>query len=184
MAKKLEEMTLAELWRLFPINLVAHNPQWPCWYAEKKDELKELFRSYSVDVYRIEHIGSTAVPDIFAKPIIDILIEFDSSREMQKAKTVLVSAGYRCMSEKENRISLNDGYTEQGFAERVFHLHLRLRGDCDEIAFRDYLRSHSDVAAEYERLKQDLAERYQFDRDAYTEAKTLFVRKYTCLAKV
>lgn len=183
MAKKLEEMTLAELWYLFPINLVAHNPQWSYWYAEKKDKLKKLFRSYSVDVYRIEHIGSTAVPDIFAKPIIDILIELNSSREMQKAKTVLMSAGYRCMSEKENRISLNDGYTEQGFAERVFHLHLRLQGDCDEIAFRDYLISHPDVATEYERLKQGVAERYQFDRDAYTEAKTPFVQKYTRLAK-
>ena len=176
-------MTLTELWHLFPITLVAHNPQWPFWYAEKKNELKELFRSYSVDVCRIEHIGSTAVPDILAKPIIDILIELNSLREMQKAKTVLVPAGYRYMSEKENRISLNDGYTEQGFAERVFHLHLRLRGDCDEIAFRDYLISHPDIAAEYERLKRDLAERYKFDRDAYTEAKTSFVQKYTRLAK-
>ena len=175
---------MTELWHLFPINLVAHNPQWPFWYAEKKDELEELFRVNSVDVYRIEHIGSTAVPDIFAKPIIDILIELKSSREMQKAKTVLVSAGYRCMSEKENRISLNDGYTEQGFAERVFHLHLRLQGDSDEIAFRDYLISHPDVAAEYERLKTDLAKRYEFDRDAYTEAKTSFVQKYTRLVKV
>jgi len=180
MTKKLEEMTLTELWLLFPINLVAHNPQWSCWYAEKKNKLEKLFRANSVDFYRIEHIGSTAVPDIFAKPIIDILIELNSSREMQKAKTVLVSAGYRCMSEKESRISLNDGYTERGFAERVFHLHLRLRGDCDEIAFRDYLISRPDVAAEYERLKRDLAERYKFDRDAYTEAKTPFVRKYTC----
>ena len=75
---------------------------------------------------------------------------------------------------------MNDGYTERGFAERVFHLHLRLRGDCDEIAFRDYLISRPDVAAEYERLKRDLAERYKFDRDAYTEAKTPFIQKYTC----
>ena len=183
MTKKLEEMTLSELWHLFPIYLVAHNPQWPFWYAEKKNKLEELFKANSVDVYRIEHIGSTAVPDIFAKPIIDILIELNSSREMQMAKTVLISAGYRCMSEKENRISLNDGYTEQGFAERVFHLHLRLRGDCDEIAFRDYLMSHPDVASEYERLKLDLAERYKYDRDAYTEAKRPFVQKYTRLAK-
>ena len=184
MTKKLEEMTLTELWHLFPIYLVAYNPQWPFWYAEKKNELEKLFRANSVDVCRIEHIGSTAVPDIRAKPIIDILIELNSSQEMQKAKTVLVSAGHRCMSEKENRISLNDGYTEQGFAERVFHLHLRLRGDCDEIAFRDYLISHHDVAAEYERLKTDLADRYKFDRDAYTAAKTPFVQQYTRQAKV
>ena len=87
------------------------------------------------------------------------------------------------MSANENRISLNKGYTESGYAEKVFHLHLRLEGDTDEILFRDYLNSHPDVAKEYEQLKLKLWKEYEHNRDAYTEAKTNFVKKYTNLAK-
>ena len=82
-----------------------------------------------------------------------------------------------------NRILLNKGYTENGFAERVFHIHLRLKGDVDEIYFKDYLNAHPDVAEEYEKLKLSLWKKYEHNRDAYTDAKTEFVKKYTRLAK-
>ena len=71
----------------------------------------------------------------------------------------------------------------QGFAERVFHLHLRLLGDNDELYFRDYLLAHPDIAQAYERLKLSLWKQYEYDRDSYTEAKTDFIRRYTELAK-
>ena len=87
------------------------------------------------------------------------------------------------MSASENRISLNKGYTPNGFAKKVFHLHLRLEDDADEIYFRDYLNSHPDVAKEYEELKLQLWKEYEHNRDAYTNAKTQFVKKYTNLAK-
>ena len=76
------------------------------------------------------------------------------------------------------------GYTENGFAERVFHLHLRYIGDNDELYFRDYLIEHSDIAIEYEKMKLELWKEYEFDRDGYTNSKTDFIQKYTEKAKL
>ena len=116
---------------------------------------------------------------IWAKPIIDILIEVPDQGLLLETKNILVSNGYICMNESENRISLNKGYTEDGFDERVFHIHVRLAGDNDEIAFRDYLNAHPDVAKEYEKLKLSLWKKYEHDRDGYTEAKTEFVKRHS-----
>ena len=83
------------------------------------------------------------------------------------------------MAQSVDRIDFNKGYTLQGFAERVFHLHLRYIGDNDELYFRDYLLNNAAVAKEYERLKLDLQKRYEHDRDAYTSNKSGFVKYYT-----
>ncbi|HEL1145044.1 TPA: GrpB family protein, partial [Streptococcus equi subsp. zooepidemicus] len=83
----------------------------------------------------------------------------------------------------ETRIILNKGYTEHGFAEKVFHLHIRIVGDNDELYFRDYLNEHKEIGKEYEILKLSLWKEFEHDRDGYTEAKTDFIRKYTNLAK-
>ena len=88
------------------------------------------------------------------------------------------------MSESRDRISFNKGYTEDGFAEKVFHLHLRYRGDNDELYFRDFLIEHPDVAKEYESLKMLLAKRYKYNRDEYTRAKSDFVLSFTNKAKM
>ena len=79
--------------------------------------------------------------------------------------------------------SFNKGYTENGFAEKVFHLHLRYIGDNDEIYFRDYLITHPDIAKEYETLKLKLWKRFEHNRDGYTESKSEFITKYKMLAK-
>ncbi len=88
-----------------------------------------------------------------------------------------------CMSESAGRLSFNKGYTENGFAERVFHLHLRKASDNDELYFRDYLNAHPDVMKEYEKLKLSLWKQYEHNRDGYTERKTDFVKEYTQKAK-
>ena len=80
-------------------------------------------------------------------------------------------------------MSFNKGYMEEGFADKVYHLHLRYAGDNDEIYFRDYLNAHPEVAKEYETLKLGLWKRFEHDRDGYTAAKSEFVTKYTELAK-
>ena len=87
------------------------------------------------------------------------------------------------MSERENRKSFNKGYTVTGFAENVFHVHLRYYGDNDELYFRDYMNDHPALAAQYEKLKLSLWKKYEYDRDAYTDAKSAFVEKYTSCAK-
>ena len=81
------------------------------------------------------------------------------------------------MSTEPNRISFNRGYTEDGFADKVFHVHLRYAGDNDELYFRDYLNEHTQIA------KLQLWKLFEHNRDAYTEAKTEFVKKWTSKAK-
>ena len=177
MGKKLSEMTLEELWELFPIMLTEHNDCWDEYYI---DELTELQKVLPQGV-RINHIGSTAIKGIWAKPIVDILVEVGNN--LTDISKILQENGWIKMSESEKRISLNKGYTENGFAEKVYHLHLRYLGDNDEIYFRDYLNTHPEIAKKYENLKLGLWKKFEHDRDGYTEAKSEFVIKYTTLAK-
>lgn len=86
------------------------------------------------------------------------------------------------MSVTDVRISLNKGYTENGYAEKVFHLHLQHKIGKREVYFRDYLNAYPEIAKEYENLKITLAEKYKYDRDAYTSAKSDFINKYTDIA--
>lgn len=179
MSKKLSEMSLEELWQLFPIFLTEHKACWEAWYAEEASFIKPLLPSTA----RINHIGSTAIPAIWAKPIIDILVELPNDCKLLDAKDILENNGYICMTQCADRLSFNKGYTENGYADRVFHLHLRYYGDNDELYFRDYLNDFSDVAEQYEKMKQGLWKEYEHDRDGYTNAKSNFVKKYTSMAK-
>lgn len=181
MSKKLSEMSLEELWQLFPIILTEHKAYWREWYIEEETKLKEALPADQM--VRISHIGSTAIKGIWAKPIIDILAEVAVDSDLQSFKEYLAAAGYLCMSESSRRLSFNKGYTENGFAEKVYHLHLRMEGDNDELYFRDYLNLHPEAAREYEKLKLGLWKQYEYNRDGYTEAKTEFVKKYTLKAK-
>ncbi len=180
MDRPLSEMTLEELWELFPIVLSEHKCYWKNWYEEEKKILKRLLGSCCA---RISHIGSTAILSIWAKPIIDILIEIPQSVSMTDIKDALVTGGYICMSGTERRMSFNKGYTSRGFAESVFHVHLRYAGDNDELYFRDYMNDYPALAEEYERLKLSLWKKYEHDRNAYTDAKGAFIKKYTDSAK-
>lgn len=180
MGKELSEMTLEELWKLFPIYLTGHQSCWKKWYSEEEVLLKNNLSSTE----RISHIGSTAIPSIWAKPIVDILVEIPKGSNLLDYKALIINNGYICMSQSENGLSFNKGYTENGFAERVFHLHLRYLGDNNELYFRDYLIEHPDVAKEYEELKLKLWKQYEHNRDAYTNAKTELVNKYTKEARM
>lgn len=180
MGKKLSEMSLEELWQLFPIRLSEHQPHWVNWYAEEAAVLEKILPQ---SVCRISHIGSTAIPGIWAKPIIDILVEAAPDCTLENLKEIITENGYLCMHTGENRVSFNKGYTTQGFAEKVLHLHLRYAGDNDELYFRDYLCENPETAKEYEQLKLRLWKEYAHNRDAYTNAKTAFVSEYTQEAK-
>ena len=181
MADDLSQLTLEELWQLFPIFLVEHNPAWERQFEAMADELSGLLAGFQVE--RISHIGSTAVDGIMAKDIVDILVELPRGASMEAAAGVLERAGFTVMSAEGERISLNRGYTPEGFADEVFHVHLRYAGDNDELYFRDYLREHPEVAREYEALKLGLWKRYEHNRDAYTEAKSDFIKAVTAEAK-
>lgn len=175
MYKSLSDMSLEKLWRLFPVQLKPHDNHWSEQYEKEKAALEKLLPHAC-----IFHIGSTAVKGIWAKPIVDILAEV---KDIEEACSVLEKDGWICMSVSPDRISLNKGYTPYGFAKEVFHLHLRRFGDRDEVYFCSFLNENPKIAKEYEELKLTLWEKYEFDRDGYTAAKTAFVKKYTLQAK-
>ena len=181
MSPTLEEMSLEELWQLFPIFLREHQAEWKDWYEEERLQLLSFLSANQL--VRISHIGSTSVETILAKPIVDILLEIPKETDMAVTRDLLLQNGYLLMSESQGRMSFNKGYTPSGFAERVFHLHLRYEGDHDELYFRDYLQEHPAVAEDYEKLKLSLWKQYEHNRDAYTEAKTDFIKNYTEKAK-
>ena len=181
MDRELEKMSLEELWQLFPIFLVEHNREWVRWYDEEVKAISSLVPEKYIT--RISHIGSTAIPNIQAKNIVDILLEVPSEKELEPVKNILVENNWLCMSQKAKRISLNKGYTKQGFADKVFHLHIRVAGDNDEIYFSDYLIENGDIAKQYERLKLQLWKKFEHDRDGYTDAKSNFIRTYTKIAR-
>lgn len=175
MNKELSEMSLEELWRRFPIFLTPHQACWKKWYAEEEAALQTGIQQ----AVRISHIGSTAINSIWAKPIIDILLEVPKKSDLTVYETLLVKIGYTLMSQSAVRLSFNKGYTVNGFAEKVFHLHCRIINDNDELYFRDYLNEHPDIAEAYQQLKLKLWRQYEYDRDAYTKAKTEFIKRQT-----
>ena len=179
--KDLTDMSLEELWQLFPIVLKEHNSAYPMWYEQEKAAISCALRGH--DICRINHIGSTAVKGLIAKPIIDILLELPSAYEMDRVAAQLQIDGWTQMAINglDQTIDLNKGYTPAGFVQKVYHLHIKPQGDWDELYFRDYLQAHPAIARQYEALKLQLRKLFEHDRDAYTSAKADFIM--TCVQK-
>jgi len=155
------------------VRIVPYDPAWPERFEEERARLASAIADQVVGIH---HVGSTAVPGLEAKPVIDILVgvrDLDSSRSCFDRLRELgyVYAPYR--------IDEMHWFCKPGPSRRTHHLHLvpvdsaRFR---EELAFRDYLRAHRDVANEYGALKRKLAQEFRTDREAYTAAKTEFVR--------
>lgn len=182
--RELSEMTLEELWELFPIILKEYNDDYPNWYEIEKEKLIEKFDDGTI--VRISHIGSTAVPGIVSKPTIDILVEISYTSDIDQLSDKLQSMQWGLMNYSDNptfKQTYHKGYTKYGFEEKVYHLHVRFADDWSELYFRDYLKEHPEVAREYAELKMQLKERYEHNRDAYTDAKEEFVSRYSRIAK-
>lgn len=184
MGKELSEMTLEELWELFPIILKEHNTEYRQWYKIEEEKLLNCLNER--DFIRINHIGSTAVKGLIAKPTVDILLEINNESNVEQIKNNLLQIGWGLMSSENDpsmKMIFNKGYTKEGFAEKVYHLHVRYKDNWNELYFRDYLIEHQEIAEEYGKLKLELIKSYEHNRDAYTEAKSDFILKYTEKAK-
>ena len=181
--KELKNMSPDELCRLFPIILKKHNSDYKSWYAEEKENILRLLHDF--EVCRMNHIGSTSVAGLIAKPVIDILLELPDDYVADSVAFLLQENGWILMAKNdaEKTIDLNKGYTQNGFEEKVYHLHIKPIGDWNELYFRDYLKAHSDAAQEYETLKLNLLKQFEYNRDAYTNAKSEFILKYTKKAR-
>lgn len=159
------------------IELVDTDPSWPEQYEKEAEALRAVLRPF--DDFRLEHFGSTAVPNVRAKPIIDILLIHPEREIWAQFVTPICSLGYVYWAEnpRKDRMFFVKGMPPFG-ARRSHHIHVRTPEDAaKELAFRNALRADPALAHEYEKLKQALAERHATDRDAYTEGKTAFVRE-------
>jgi GrpB-like predicted nucleotidyltransferase (UPF0157 family) len=150
------------------IEIVAYDPAWP----ERFVELGRALRGGLGEVaLRIDHIGSTAVPGLAAKPIIDIQVSVAAFEPLEAFRVPLERLGYVYRADNSERTKR---YFREPLGRRRTHVHVRRAGSFSEqwaLLFRDYLRAHPAVAADYEAEKRTLAIRFRDDRHGYTEAK-------------
>jgi GrpB-like predicted nucleotidyltransferase (UPF0157 family)/ribosomal protein S18 acetylase RimI-like enzyme len=158
-----------------PIRIVPYDPSWPEEFAAEAAALEAAVDSYATG--GIHHVGSTAVPGLDAKPIIDILVGVEELEASRACFEPLTELGYVYAPYRTEEMHW---FCKPHPSRRTHHLHLvppnseRFR---DELAFRDRLRTDPAVAVKYAALKHDLAERFADDREAYTEAKAEFIRR-------
>lgn len=160
-----------------PVEIVSYDPSWAKRFHEEADLLRPVLGDWLVGT--IEHIGSTAVPGLAAKPVIDIMASVESLAGSRPAIAAAVALGY-CYAPYQ--VELEHWFCKPSPAFRTHHLHLVPVGSPQwrrPIAFREYLRAHSDVASEYEGLKRRLAHEHRLDREAYTQAKHPFITRIT-----
>jgi GrpB-like predicted nucleotidyltransferase (UPF0157 family) len=169
------------------ISIVPYDPNWPQSFQKEKEHLLGCLPKGLIK--RIEHFGSTAVPGLCAKPIIDILVEVTSLEQTkEKIVPILESQGYEYFW----RPSLFKGQAFYDFfikrnekGIRTHHIHMveSNLGNTDELIFRDYLIGQPQTAAQYQSLKLSLAKSFPNDREAYTNGKTDFIVKVVVEAK-
>jgi GrpB-like predicted nucleotidyltransferase (UPF0157 family) len=186
--ENLDDLTAEQLGKLFPIRIVPYNPEWKVLFEREKVLITDVLGGNIVP--NVEHFGSTSVEGLAAKPTIDIMVEVSGlSNEMKRIiikKLATIGYGNMYNSEREKKMTFGKGYDENYVSAQTYHVHIREKGDTpqEEIYFRDFLRQNSDIRDEYAKLKYTLAERYQFNREDYTQAKTEFVTKITEQQKV
>jgi GrpB-like predicted nucleotidyltransferase (UPF0157 family) len=151
--------------------VVDYDPTWPERYQEERARIAETLRHVGV---AIEHVGSTAVPGLAAKPIIDIMVGVRELTDGERCIEPLEAVGYEYRGEAgiPDRLFFRKG------DPRSHHLHLvKQRSEFWErhVLFRDLLRERPDIAAQYAALKRELAVKYRTERLQYTEAKTPFI---------
>jgi GrpB-like predicted nucleotidyltransferase (UPF0157 family) len=157
-----------------PVRVVDYDPDWPQRFAEEREALEAAIGDWAVG--GIHHIGSTAVPELEAKPVIDILVGVEDLRTSLACFSPLAKLEYVYAPYLTKTMHW---FCKPGPAQRTHHLHLvpvdsaRFR---EELTFRNQLRSQPELAAVYAALKRELANRYECDREAYTEAKSEFIR--------
>jgi GrpB-like predicted nucleotidyltransferase (UPF0157 family) len=156
------------------VRLVPYDSAWPDLFAREAERLQSIFASAGVPI-NLEHVGSTAVPGLAAKPILDILGGYPKDASIADYVRVLTSADY--LHRGEQGIPGREFFRRGD--PRSYHLHLaRIDGAFwrDHLAFRDRLRADDALRDAYAQLKHELATRFPRDREAYIEGKGPFVR--------
>ncbi len=159
------------------VRVVAHDARWAGQFAAERDRLMGLLPGRFAG---IEHIGSTAVPRLAAKPIIDMLAGVGTLGEADALLEPLCAYGYETSAEFNATLADRRWLMRHAEGRRTHHLHLVVFGGEQwvlHLRFRDMLRADAALVARYELLKHELAEQYRHDREAYTHAKSAFIHE-------
>jgi len=176
-------MTKEELGKLYPIELSEYTTNWKQLYEQ---EIKDLQMILGGDLaLGFEHIGSTAIPGMLAKPTIDILVDIP---EDTKPSEIIdkMPEDYIRMQEVTSYMMFVKGYTPTGLANESFHIHLGPKSRhflWDRVFFRDYMIMNPDERKEYIFLKIELQEKFKYDREGYTHGKGEYIKRITKKAK-
>lgn len=161
------------------VDVVAYDPAWAVWFESERAHLLECLPDGLI--VRIEHFGSTAVPGLHAKPIVDMVIEItDEAWGKEIIPQVLEPQGYDCfwrpLGDKDEPPYFTWCIKRNAAGERTHHLHFVKVGFKDnELRFRDILRTNPGIACRYAELKLTLCRQYHGDRIGYTAAKGDFI---------
>lgn len=161
------------------VKLVPHNKKWASLFEKEK---RLLQKSFGDAIIKIEHVGSTSIKDICAKPILDIDVGVKSVKYFEKVARILEKLGYTNIKNKNSphvHLVFAKGNKRIGtthYVHVIKHNGILWKND---IRFRDYLRTHKKVAQQYAKLKKKLALTHQNDRMAYTVNKASFIKKFS-----
>ncbi|MBB6454807.1 GrpB-like predicted nucleotidyltransferase (UPF0157 family) [Salirhabdus euzebyi] len=162
------------------VEVVPHQSRWADMFEEEKKKIKKVLQNQLIHLY---HIGSTAIPNIKAKPVIDLLGEVGNIKSIDSFNQSMLEIGYEAKG--ENGIP-GRRFFMKGGNNRTHHLHLFERGN-DEIkrhlAFKEYMIAHPVEAKDYSRLKERLALQFPTDIDSYIQGKDAFIKKIDEKAK-
>ena len=155
-----------------PIEIVPYDSGWPDLFRQTALPMREALDSVAL---RIDHIGSTSIVGLAAKPVIDIQISVVDFEPMAAFRDPLQELGYVFRSKNDDRTKR---YFREAPGTRRTHIHVRRQGSLSQqlaLVFRDYLREHPEDAARYADLKYQLMETYHYERQLYTDAKDPFI---------
>lgn len=155
------------------IEVLEYNPDWK---AEFIKEAKDIYEIMGKEVLKIHHIGSTSIPGIYAKPVIDILVEVKNIENIDLYNESLKSLGY--IAKGEYCIP-NRRFFLKGLYKRTHHIHVFERANPEikrHIDFRDYMIQHPEEAKQYGELKKELAKKFRYDIEGYCNGKDAFIK--------
>lgn len=157
------------------ITVANYNPEWPSKYVQERACITEILKDNCISIY---HIGSTSVPGLAAKPIIDIMAAVRSLERVDVVAEKFSEIGYEYLGEFG---ITGRRYLRKGGDERTHQIHIFQADDWHNIgrhlAFRDYMRTHEKERNEYAKIKKDLAQKFPYDIDGYCDGKEHFVRE-------
>ncbi|MEH7441782.1 GrpB family protein [Bacillus sp. JJ1122] len=158
------------------VEVIPYQEEWKQLFENEKECLKNIFHPNNVDIH---HIGSTSVPGLSAKPIIDILLAADKLADIDQATAQIVTAGYEAKG--ENGIP-GRRYFQKSDKNgiRKVHLHAFVKGSHElqrHLVFRDYLFEHPEEAKKYAAIKEKAAEKYEYDIESYIAEKSPLVKE-------